>query len=144
MKTIINSNRIPTTDFIGTGKGAYRFIAKCRAGFLSCNEARPFENQQYETDPETLMTAYKPGAVQTIEFKPEGADSWLTIFARVGKRIKVIDEAILSCLTVGTINSYWSKTELYDQRQYTIVNAKTWADLAYVNNQQEKAAEKAA
>jgi len=144
MKTITNIKRIPTTDFIGTGRGSYRFIAKCRAGFLSCNDARDFDNEYYERNPETLMTAYKPGAVQTIQFRPEGSEHWLTIFARVGKKIKLIDEAILRALTVGTINTYWIKTELYNLQQYAAVNAKTWSDRAFVQNTEIKAAEKAA
>jgi hypothetical protein len=144
MKTITSIKRFPTTNFIGTGRGAYRFIVKCQAGFLICSEAREFDNEYYERNPECLMTGHKPGAVQTIQFRPEGSDYWLTIFAKAGKKIKLIDEAILRVLTVGTINTYWIKTELYCQRQYAIVNAKTWADLAYVKNTEIKAAEKAA
>jgi hypothetical protein len=144
MKTITKITFFSTTSFLGLGRGSYRFIAKCRAGFLTCSEAREFENELYEQNPECLMTAYKPGALQTIEFKPAGSDHWLTVFARVGKRVKLIDEAILRTLTVGTINTYWLKTELYNPRQYAFVNATTWASLAYVQNTPIVPVEKAA
>jgi hypothetical protein len=36
----------------------------------------------------------------------EGGQHWLTVFARKGKKVVVIDEEILKGLTVGTINSY--------------------------------------
>jgi len=132
-----------TPDFIQNRNGRYRFIAKCRAGFMSCSEARPFDNEHYQKCPESLMTAYKPGSLQTIEFQPEGTDHWLTVFARKGKKICVIDRTILESLTVGTINTYWLNTELYDQAAYSRNGARTWADKAYVKNQPQ-AAEKAA
>jgi hypothetical protein len=72
--------------------------------------------------------------LQSIEFKPEGMDMWFTVFAIKGKKIICIDKEILRNITVGDINSTYLNTELYSQDQYKAVNAKTWADKAYVMN----------
>jgi hypothetical protein len=37
-------------------------------------------------------------------------------------------------MTVGDINGLYSNSNLYDQAQYKAVNAKTWADKAFVIN----------
>ena len=44
----------------------------------------------------------------------------------------MLDEQILGNLTVGTINSIYSNTNLYNQEQYSAVGAQTWADRAFV------------
>ena len=46
-----------------------------------------------------------------------------------------IEENMLAEMTVGDINQDLSKTALYNQFQYQSVNAKTWADKAYVMNE---------
>ena len=113
-------------------KGKFRFITKCRAGFMTISEARDTDNEYYLTYPETLLTAYKKGALQTIEFQPEGSTNYFTIFAKKGNKVVIIDSLILAHLTVGTINQYWVNTNLYSQSQYAVVGAKTWADRAFV------------
>jgi hypothetical protein len=47
----------------------------------------------------------------------------------------VIDKAIAETITVGTINSLFYNTNLIDQAQYRSVNAKTWADKAFLLNE---------
>ena len=85
--------------------------------------------------PEALIAGFKKGALQTVQFNPAGTDIWLTVFAKNGKKIPVIDQAILADLSVGTVNSYWLNTALYNQHQYTAVGAKTWADKAFTMNE---------
>jgi hypothetical protein len=118
----------------GYSTGKFRFITKCRAGFLTISDSRDFDNAGYMARPESLISGFKKGALQTVQFNPEGTDYWFTVFAKNGKKIPVIDEAILQDLTVGTINSFWLNTALYNQTQYTAVGAKTWADKAFVQN----------
>jgi hypothetical protein len=133
MKNLVNIAGINTVNILSPYKsGKFRAITKCRAGFMTIVDARPADNEYYMTYPESIITAYKKGALQTVEFQPEGSDIWLTIFARKGNTIVVIDEQILGHLTVGTINQYYSNTNLYNQTQYSAVGAKTWADRAYV------------
>ena len=59
----------------------------------------------------------------------------LTVFSRTGKKVKLIDEAILANLTVGTINGMFANTNLMDMEQYKLVGAKSWASMAFVQNE---------
>ena len=133
MKNLVNTTDVRTVKVLDSyTAGKFRFITKCRAGWLTIAEARQNDNEYYMSHPEALLTAYKKGALQTIEFQPEGGDMYLTVFARKGNKIVLMDEVIMSHLTVGTINQYWYNTNLYNQSQYNVVGAKTWADRAFV------------
>jgi hypothetical protein len=133
MKNIINTLDIHTVNQLANERtGKFRFITKCRAGFMTIVEARDTDNEYYLAHPEALLTAYKKGALQTIEFQPEGSTNYFTVFAKKGNRVVIIDSLILAHLTVGTINQYWVNTNLYSQSQYAAVGAKTWADRAFV------------
>lgn len=133
---LANQKEINTTNVLsGYSAGKFRFVVKCRAGFLTVYDAQDFENERYFKYPETLVADYKKNSLQTVQFQPEGSNFWLTVFARQGKKIPVIDEVILANLTVGTINQCWIGTALYSQSQYQLVGAKTWADKAFVMNE---------
>jgi hypothetical protein len=135
MKNLINTAKINTVNYLTDyTKGKFRFITKCRAGWMTVSDAREFDNDIYIKNPESLLTNFKKGALQTVEFCPEGGNYYLTVFARKGNKVALIDEAILANLTVGTINQLFYNTNLYNQDQYNVVNAKTWADRAYVAN----------
>jgi len=45
-----------------------------------------------------------------------------------------MDTQLFRDIEVGDINSNWTNTNLYDQAQYAIVNAKTWASKVFVKN----------
>jgi hypothetical protein len=129
------TNRINTCNFIANRKGSFRVITKCRAGFMTVSECRDGDNDLYSNHPASVLSGWKKGALQTVEFKADGTDHWLTVFARTGKKIHMVDEEILKTLDVGTINQLWYNTALYSQEQYAAVGAKTWADLAYVRKE---------
>jgi hypothetical protein len=136
MNKLINVNRIPTVDYLSQYEvGKFRFVTKCKAGFMTVSDARDFDNPRLLADPESLLNQYKKGALYTIQFQPGDSGIWLTIFACTGKRINLIDQSILVNLTVGTINQLWYNTALYDYRQYNAVNSKNWASYAYQMNQ---------
>lgn len=135
MKNLVNIAGINTVNVLGAytnTKGKFRVVTKCRAGWMTISDIRNQDNEHFMAYPESIITGYKKGALQTVEFQPEGYDSYLTVFARKGNKIALIDELILEHLTVGTINSLYSNTNLYNQTQYEVVGAKTWADRAYV------------
>ncbi|MDB9992602.1 hypothetical protein OAD97_00370 [bacterium] len=117
-------------------KGKFRMVSKTKLGFTVV-DARQFENERMVNNPESIISGFKRGTLQTVEFCPDGSDFYLTIFARVGKKVKLIDESIMADLTVGTINSMYDNTNLYNQNQYQAVNSKTWASKAYVMNEVE-------
>jgi hypothetical protein len=102
---------------------------------MTCCDARDFDNPRMLANPEMVLAGYKKGALQAVEFRPEGFDMWLKVFSRTGKKVKLIDKAIMEDLTVGLINSTFSNTNLMDMSQYKAVNAKTWADKAFVMNE---------
>lgn len=115
--------------------GKFRSIVKTRLG-MTCVDARDFDNPRMMEHPESIISGYKQGALQTVQFNPSGTDTWTTIFSRTGKKVKLIDESILVNLTVGTINSMYYNTNLYDHHQYKAVNSKSWASMAYKMNEE--------
>ena len=137
MDNIINISRLQTTDYIKGNKGQFRAISKVKAGFMTTVDFNQHTNETFSKDPSQVLGWFKKGALQTVEFKAEGSNYWLTVFARVGKKIKLVDQDILKGLKVGTINSLWSNTELYSQSQYTAVKAKNWDSMAFVMNEEK-------
>jgi hypothetical protein len=81
-----------------------------------------------------VFRGFKKGALQTIEFKADGSDTFITVFARSGNKIKLMDLEMFQTMTVGDINQDWSSTNLYSQTNYRMAGANTWADKAFVTN----------
>jgi hypothetical protein len=124
------SKTVSPVDFIQGREGKYRVIVKVRAGFFSVVE------EEHYTDPIAVIESYNKwkGAIQTMEFKAEGSNRWLTVLARKGKNVVVLDQEIMSKLRVGHINRHFFRTNLYDQFQYSLVGAKNWSHFAFVPN----------
>ena len=120
-------------DRIQGRPGIYRALVKVNAGWTVVVE--DIGNKWGRKNWNSALAVFKnfqKGALQTIEFQPEGHDQWLTVFTRSGNKIKLIDTDMLCEMKVGDINQNWSKTDLYNMAQYAAVNAKTWDDLAFV------------
>jgi hypothetical protein len=116
---------LSVVDFIQGRKGTYQAIVKVQAGFMTA----------YEVGSELpSLNRWKKGALQTLQFQPEGSKAWLKIFARKGTKIILADKELLETIEVGTINQLFYNTNLYSQAQYEAVNAKTWADKAFLQN----------
>jgi hypothetical protein len=132
MKNIIIVNRnkdLKVLSFMGefkAGKGTYRVITKCQAGFMISSDVEADSAIQ-------AFRRYKPKAIQSIAYITNIGHP-ITVYARAGKKVWA-SECFLSELTVGDINQALSNTALYNQGQYEAVNAKTWADKAYVMNE---------
>ena len=103
---------------------------------MTCTDAQDFDDERLYNNPESVLSRYKKGALQTVEYKPSGSDHYFTVFAKKGTKIICMDEAIMAGLDVGTINGIWYNTNLMNSTQYTAVNAKTWADKAFIDNKQ--------
>ena len=138
-QSIVNIAKINTVEFIKGRKGQYRAIVKVQAGFLTVADDLGIQanwgKQQWDSAID-VFRSFKKGALQSIQFKPDNVEnaSWLTVFARSGKTIKLADADLLAEMTVGDINQDWSNTNLYNQNQYNAVNAKNWAHMAFVAN----------
>lgn len=116
-------------SMIGDNKGIFQAIVKVPAGFYTA----------YEIGSELpSLNRWKKGALQTIQFKAEGTNHWLTVFARKGTKVVLMDVKIAEQLEVGTVNQLFYNTNLMDQGQYQSMRAKTWADKVFVINGLEK------
>ena len=112
-------------DFIGEREGIFQAITKVQAGFMVA----------YEIGSDLpSLNGWKKGALKSLQFKAEGTNHWMTVFAKKGTKVILLDEKIAETITVGTINSLFYNTNLYDQNQYKAVGAKTWADKVFVMN----------
>lgn len=135
-----NTTNIHAVDFIKGRQGQYRAIVKVKAGFMTVVDdlgIRANWGRQQWNSPLDVFRDFKKGALQTIEFKAEGSDNWLTVFARTGKTVKTMDVEMFMTMKVGDINQNWYNTNLYSQTNYALAEAKSWADLAFAPNQTE-------
>ena len=138
-KLVVVDKSINRVDFIAGQVGTYRAIVKVKAGFVTVVDDLGIQanwGKKQWNSPIDVFRNFKKGALQTIEFKADnsrGAD-WLTVFAKAGTKIKLIDDSLLADLKIGDINQDWSNTNLYNQNQYQAVGAKTWADNAFITN----------
>ena len=114
-------------NWIGDREGIFQAIVKVQAGFMIASEIGPKL---------PALNRWKKGALQTIQFKAEGTNHWMTVFAKKGTKVILLDEKIAETVEVGTINSLFYNTNLMDHNQYKAVNAKTWADKVFVMNYQ--------
>ena len=117
---------LTVVNWIGDREGIFQAIVKVPAGYYTAyvlGSGLPNPNM------------WRKGALQTIQFQPKGSDAWLTVFARKGSKIIIMDEQIAEQLEVGTINQLFYNTNLMDQKQYQAVKAKTWADKAFLLNE---------
>ena len=127
----IKNKDLKITNYSGDmcGEGKYRVITKCQAGFMvsSVKQAKSAID---------VFRSYKIKAVHSIarviDMERIGEQDFM-VYARTGKKVW-IEEDMLAQLTVGDINQDLFNTALYNQHQYQAVNAKVWADKAYVMN----------
>jgi hypothetical protein len=109
------------------GKGKYRVIVKCQAGFMATST----------TEAESAIEVfrrYKLKSVHSIA-KVINDDFDSTVYARVGKKIWIA-EGLLVEIKVGDINQDLYRTALYNQYQYQSVNANSWESYAYQMNKE--------
>ena len=108
------------------GKGTYRVITQCRAGFMVSSDV--------ECDkPIQAFRAFKAKAIASIAWINPATNHPTIVFARRGKKIWA-SESLLVDMQVGDINQDLSNTGLYSQEQYKAVNSTSWASMAYVMN----------
>ena len=136
-QVVVVDKGINRTDYIQKQKGQYRAIVKVTAGFMTVVDDLGVQanwGKQQWNKPIDVFRDFKRGALQSIQFRAEGSDAWLTVFARTGNKVKVADDELLADMNVGDINQDWSRSNLYNMAQYQLVGAKTWADKAFVKN----------
>jgi hypothetical protein len=108
------------------GKGTYRVITQCRAGFMVSSDV--------ECDrPIQAFRAYKAKAIASIAWINPATGTPVIVYARRGKKVWA-SESLLVDIEVRDINQDLSDTGLYSQEQYKAVNSTSWASKAYVMN----------
>ncbi len=125
--TVLDTN-IHIVDYINGSSGTFRAIVKTKAGFMTSVSMKKWENI-YD-----VFCAFNKGALQTIEFIPEGYEISLTVFAMKGKKCLIMDKELAEMITVGDVNNAWMSTNLYSPEQYKAVNASSWISKVFVVN----------
>ena len=123
---INNIKDLTVVNWIGDNKGIFQAIIKVPAGFMSAQEI----GSELPS-----LNRWKKGTLQSIQFKAEGTNHWMTVFAKKGTKVILLDQKIAETVEVGTINQLFYNTNLMDQKQYQAVKAKTWADKAFLLNE---------
>jgi hypothetical protein len=139
---IINTEKINEVDFIQGRKGIYRAVVKVQAGFMTVVDDIGIQNnwgRQNWNKAIDVFRNFKKGALQTIEFQAEGSTHWVSVFAKKGNKVILMDTQLFLDMEVGDINQNWTNTNLYSQRNYQAAGAKTWADKAFVLNHSKAA-----
>lgn len=134
---IINTEGINEVDFIQGRKGIYRAVVKVQAGFLTVVDDIGIQNnwgRQNWNKAIDVFRNFKKGALQTIEFQAEGSTHWVSVFAKKGNKVILMDTQLFLDMEVGDINQNWSNTNLYSQRNYQAAGAKNWSHKAFVLN----------
>jgi hypothetical protein len=133
--TVINTTDIQMVNFIGNRKGKFSAIVKTQSGALVS-----YPTEYTEANMGDILNNWKKGALQTLEFTPDGSTigRGLTVFARKGKKILWMDEQIAAQLKVGTVNQLFYNTNLYNQTQYQSVNAENWDSFVFTMNKKTR------
>jgi hypothetical protein len=121
-----NIKDLTVVNWIGDREGIFQAITKVPAGFMIATEIG---------SEVPSLNRWKKGALQTIQFKGTGTNYWTTVFAKKGTKVILLDEKLAEKIEVGTINQLFYNTNLMDHNQYKAVNAKTWADKAFLLNE---------
>jgi len=105
----------------------FRSAAKCRAGFINIHD---FQNTPYEA-----FCKWKKNSLVNLQVLVEfegGSTQWHNVYTTKGGKWHSIDRGLLEVLTVGAMRQ--SFPDMCDMNLWDFVNAKTWADKAFVKN----------
>ena len=117
--SVMVSNHIKDTN----KEYEFRVAAKCRAGFINIHDTN--------STPHSVIAGYKKNVLVNIQVKNEHGN-WMNVYTTKGGKWHGIDLGFLKVLTVGDMRQ--SFPDMCDMNLWEFVNAKTWADNAFVNN----------
>jgi hypothetical protein len=105
----------------------FRVAAKCKAGFINISD--------WTDTPSSLIHCWNKNALVSVQVEmvyENGQKLWLNVFTTKSGKWYSIDRGFLEVLTVGTMRQ--SFPDMCDMELWELVNTKTWADKAFVQN----------
>jgi hypothetical protein len=113
------SNHIKDT----TKEYEFRIAGKCGAGFINIHDS--------VGTPYNVIAGYKKNTLVNIQMKNEYGH-WMNVYTTKGNTWHSIDRGFLEVMTVGVMRE--SFPDMCDMQLWKLVNTKTWADKAFVQN----------
>lgn len=105
----------------------FRIANKCQAGFINIHDSKG--------TPSEMMSGWSKNSLVNIQVKhtwDNGREIWFNVFTTKGGKWYSIDRGFLEVMTVGTMRQ--SFPDMCDMKLWELVNSKTWADKAFVQN----------
>lgn len=105
----------------------FRIANKCQAGFINIHDSKGTASD--------LMRGWSKNSLVNIQVKhtwENGTVVWQNVFTTKGGKWYSIDRGFLEVMTVGTMRQ--SFPDMCDMKLWELVNTKTWADKAFVQN----------
>jgi hypothetical protein len=105
----------------------FRVAAKCQAGFINISD--------WKGTPSEIIGSWSKNSLVNIQVKhtwDNGREIWYNVFTTKGGKWHSIDRGFLEVITVGTMRQ--SFPDMCDMKLWELVNTKTWADKAFVQN----------
>jgi hypothetical protein len=105
----------------------FRVAAKCQAGFINISD--------WTDTPANLIGCWKKNSLVSIQVErvyENGTTLWFNVLTTKSGKWYSIDRGFLEVLTVGTMRQ--SFPDMCDMELWELVNTKTWADKAFVQN----------
>ena len=105
----------------------FRIANKCQAGFVNIHDSKG--------TPSDIMRGWSKNSLVNIQVKhtwENGTVVWRNVYTTKGGKWYSIDRGFLEVMTVGTMRQ--SFPDMCDMKLWELVNTKTWADKAFVQN----------
>ena len=105
----------------------FRIANKCQAGFINIHDSKG--------TPSDMMRGWSKNSLVNIQVKhtwENGTVVWHNVFTTKGGKWYSIDRGFLEVMTVGNMRT--SFPDMCDMKLWELVNTKTWADKAFVQN----------
>jgi hypothetical protein len=105
----------------------FRIANKCQAGFINIHDSKGTASD--------MMRGWSKNSLVNIQVKhtwEDGRVIWHNVFTTKGGKWYSIDRGFLEVMTVGTMRQ--SFPDMCDMKLWELVNTKTWADKAFVQN----------
>ena len=105
----------------------FRIANKCQAGFINIHDSKGTASD--------MMRGWSKNSLVNIQVKhtwENGTVVWQNVYTTKGGKWYSIDRGFLEVMTVGTMRQ--SFPDMCDMKLWELVNTKTWADKAFVQN----------